>query len=151
MELIGPGAVAPPVSGVAFQDGPTALVFYKVTCPVCQMAAPKFEDLERAHPGRVVGVGQDPQPALREFGHDYGMASVRAVTDASPYAVSDAYGIASVPTVVLVDGDGVVAESVPLWDRNAFNRLSERLAGLVGSARIVASDPSDGLPETRPG
>ncbi len=150
MELITPGAVAPPVPGAAFDDGPTALVFYKVTCPVCQMAAPKFEELERAHPGRVVGVGQDPDPALREFGDDYGMASVRAVTDASPYPVSDAYGIDSVPTVVLVN-DGVVAESVPLWDRQAFNRLSERLSALAGSEQVVTSDPSDGLPETRPG
>ncbi len=58
------GDVAPPISGIGFGDGPVGLFFYKVTCPTCQMAAPPMHAFERAYPGRVLGIGQDPDPKL---------------------------------------------------------------------------------------
>lgn len=144
------GAPAPPVHGVTFVDGPTAVGFYKVTCPVCQMAAPKIEALGRAYPGRVVGVGQDPNGELERFGREFGMA-VPAVPDLPPYDVSNAFGIETVPTVVLVGGDGTVVDTVVSWDRDGYNRVSARLAELAGAEPVVVSEPSDGLPPFRPG
>jgi hypothetical protein len=43
------GSVAPAIAG-ASQDGPHGLVFYKVTCPTCQMAAAPVSGFERAYP-----------------------------------------------------------------------------------------------------
>jgi peroxiredoxin len=131
-------------------SGPTALFFYKVTCPVCQMAAPKVEAYERAYPGRIVGVGQDPEPSLRDFGRRHGM-SFGSVADLPPYGVSDAYGIEAVPTLFVVDMDGSVVEAVESWDRDGYNRASKALAGLTGLPFGPISDPSDGLPPFRPG
>ena len=61
MQALDPGSSAPPIPGVDFDTGPLALFFYKVTCPVCQLAAPKVAEFQRAYPGRIVGVGQDPE------------------------------------------------------------------------------------------
>ena len=150
MSPIRVGTAAPPISGVDFRPGPTAVVFYKVTCPVCQMAAPKVEVFERAYPGRIVGVGQDPLEALDAFSREFGMG-IPSVSDLPPYETSDAYGIEAVPTIFLVGADGVVLETVESWDRDGFNRVSARLAELTGRDPAIVSDASDGLPAFRPG
>jgi thiol-disulfide isomerase/thioredoxin len=145
---IAPGASAPPIEGVP-TDGARAIVFYKVTCPVCQMAAPKIQALADAYPGHVAAVGQDPPERLASFGDEYGM-SVVPVTDAPPYDASEAYGVRTVPTAFLVDG-GTVVDTVEGWDRAGFNRVAERLAGLTGAPYVPVSDAGDGLPPFRPG
>lgn len=144
------GQAAPPVPGVAFDDGPLAVAFYKVTCPVCQMAAPKIDAMARAYPGRVVGVGQDPPDALERFAREFGM-DVPAVPDLPPYEASNAYGIETVPTLFVIDGEATVADTVVSWDREGYNRASARLAELLGVEPETVSEPSDGLPSFRPG
>jgi len=42
-----------------WREGPVVLAFFKTTCPVCQMAAPKVQALAEAGV-RVVAVGEDP-------------------------------------------------------------------------------------------
>jgi hypothetical protein len=143
------GAVAPPVDGVAIR-GPHALVFYKVTCSVTQMAGPPISRLGEAYPGAVAGVGQDPPDALAAFAATYQWRFPQ-VPDVVPYAASDAYGIVSAPTVVVVDDDGRVADVVESWDRDGVNRASSTLAGLLHAAPVIVSEPADGLPEFKPG
>jgi hypothetical protein len=104
---------------------------------------------ERAYPGRVVGIGQDPPEALEDFTRELGMG-IGSLPDLPPYDVSNAYGILSVPTLFLVDAGGTVLESVGAWDREGFNRVSRRLAELVGAEPAVVSDASDGLPAFGP-
>jgi thiol-disulfide isomerase/thioredoxin len=148
--VIAVGEAAPLVPGLTFADGPVALIFYKVTCPVCQMAAPKVDAMARAYPGRVVGVGQDPPDELERFGREFGMG-VPAVPDLPPYDASNAYGIESVPTLFVIDRTGAVADAVVSWDRAGYNRASARLAELLGVDPATVSDSSDGLPPFRPG
>ncbi|MGE5459855.1 MAG: TlpA family protein disulfide reductase [Solirubrobacterales bacterium] len=150
MPPLGVGEPAPPVSGVAFGDGPVGLFFFKVTCPTCQLAAPKMAAFERAYPGRVVGIGQDPQDVLETFGEFHGMG-IRALEDRPPYEVSNAYGIVSVPTLIVVGDDGTVIESVGAWDREGFNRASERIASALGVDPAAISVEGDGLPSFKPG
>ena len=114
------GTAAPPVDGVEIR-GPHALVFYKVTCSVTQMAGPPLSRLGDAYPGAVAGVGQDPPEALASFASTYGWRFPQ-VPDLAPYTASDAYGIVSAPTVVVVDGDGRVADVVESWDRDEATR-----------------------------
>jgi len=148
--VIAVGDAAPLVPGVPFDEGPVALVFYKVTCPVCQMAAPKVDAMARAYPGRVIGVGQDPPGELERFGREFGM-DVSALPDLPPYDMSNAYGIETVPTLIVIDSAGDVADAVISWDRAGFNRASARLAELLGVEPAMVSDSSDGLPAFRPG
>lgn len=150
MATIEIGDVAPRVPGVPFGEGPVALFFYKVTCPTCQLAAPTMANFERAYPGRVVGIGQDPQDVLESFGEVHGMG-IRSVEDRPPYDVSNAYGIVSVPTLVLVAEDGVVRHVVGAWDREGFNEASRRIADALGVATEPISVEGDGLPDFKPG
>lgn len=144
------GAQAPGIRGVDFGAGPTAVVFYKVTCPVCQMVAPKVAALHDAFPGRVIGVGQDPVSELESFASEFGFGAP-STSDTDPYPISDSYGIEAVPTLVLVGSDGVVADVVQSWNRDGYNHVGDELAELTGRPTQVVSDPDDGLPPFRPG
>jgi AhpC/TSA family protein len=144
------GDVAPAVPGVAFGEGPVGLFFYKVTCPTCRLAAPKMQAFERAFPGRVIGVGQDPERELARFSSDHAM-EIRTIEDAPPYPLSNAFAVVSVPTLYLVGKDGRLLESVGAWDRSGFNRVARRIAELTGDEPVEVSTPADGLPDFKPG
>ncbi len=126
-----------------WQDGPVVLAFFKVTCPVCQMVAPMVQALADAGV-RVVAIGEDPSPKLRAYADRYGQ-KVPTVSEPPPYRVSTAYGVSAVPTVFLVDEEGVIKEAVGSWDRERWNRL----AAAAGARPI--SHEGDGLPSFRPG
>jgi hypothetical protein len=146
---IATGTRVPPVDG-ATREGPHVLVFFKVTCGTTQLATPAIERLGRAFPGRVVGVGQDPQPALDAFSKQYGL-TLPLVPDLDPYAASDAYGIVSAPTAIAVADDGTVLDVAESWDRDAWNRLAAEMAGALGVPATTVSDADDGLPDFKPG
>jgi len=124
-------------------EGPTVLAFFKVSCPVCHMVAPKVAALADAG-ARVVAVGEDPPPALARYARDRGQ-QVPTLSEPPPYAVSSAYGVVSVPTLFLVGDDGRVKDVVAGWDREGWNRL----AGAAGTGPVSAE--GDGLPIFRPG
>jgi peroxiredoxin len=143
------GSPAPSVIGVPPVEGPHVLFFHKVTCPVCQMAAPPVQRFSTAYPGRVFGVGQDPATKLAAFRSNHGV-TFEVTEDPPPYPASVAYGIRVVPTLVLVDG-GRVVDLVESWDREGLNGLSTRLASMLGADYRPISEPGDGLPPFRPG
>ena len=148
MTPLEPTSPAPEIPGVDL-GSPRALWFHKVTCPVCQLAAPVAQRLADAHADRVVGVGQDPAPKLTGFSREFG-TTFPVVADEAPYELSRAYGVRIVPTLVLVE-DGRIADVVESWDRDGYNRVARELADLTGSDAMTVSDPADGLPSFRPG
>ena len=109
------GTSAPGIAGMNL-EGAHALVFFKVTCGTTKLATPAIERLARAYPGRVAGVGQDPPADLEVFATTFGL-TLPLVPDLEPYAASDAYGIVSAPTAVVVDAEGVVAAVAESWDQ----------------------------------
>lgn len=124
-------------------DGPTVLVFFKVSCPVCQAVAPKVQAMADAGV-RVVGIGEDPPAALSTYAARFGQR-VPTVSEPAPYRVSSAYGLAAVPTLFLVDRAGLVQDTVGGWDRQGWNRVAVAAGG-----QAVSAD-GDGLPPFRPG
>lgn len=143
------GDRAPQVPG-APTDGARALVFFKVTCPTCQLAAPKLEAFQRAYSGHVHAVGQDPDAALAAFGDEYGF-SIPITSDGPPYDISNAFDIETVPTMIVIDAEAMVVDVVEAWDRDGLNRASTTLAALLDVAPALISEPSDGLPAFKPG
>lgn len=143
------GDQAPPVGTGPRAEGPRVMMFYKVTCPTCQISAPVAERLHKAFPDRFLGVGQDPSEKLDQFAQELDL-SFPAVADEPPYPLSDAYGVRTVPTVFVLD-DGAVVDVVESWDRDGWNRAAAKLGALVGASAEVVSWEGDGLPPFRPG
>ena len=132
---------------------PALLVFFKGSCPTCRMAMPVYGELVERYGDEVfvVAVSQDPlleaQPWLAEQGFD-GLA---LDDTADRYAASRAFGLASVPTAVLVDTTGEVADVVEGWNRDGANRLAARLGQITGRSTEPVSTPADGRPPQKPG
>lgn len=143
------GTEAPAIPGADLSDGPRTVLFYKVTCPTCQISAPVAERVNALAPDRFVAVGQDPPDSLRDYERRYG-ATFASVPDEPPYELSDAYGIRTVPTLFLVQ-DGRVQDVVESWDRDGWNRLAAKLALLTDRPAEAVSWEGDGLPPFRPG
>lgn len=149
MRPLEPGAPAPPIPDIQFADDPIALLFYKVTCPTCQLVAPVAERLASAAPGRLMGVAQDPPERVDAFAREYRL-TFPSVSDTEPYDTSNAYGIRTVPTLFVI-GKKAVAEVVESWDREGWNRVGAYFGSATGSASEPLSAEGDGLPPFRPG
>jgi hypothetical protein len=143
-----PGSAAPPIPGTAVEDGARAILFFKVTCPTCQVAGPPAERLAAAVPDGFVAVGQDPPDLLEAFRSEFG--DFPAIPDTEPYPISEAYGVRTVPTLFVLDG-GRVDDVVESWDRQGWNRVAARLGELTGRPVEPPSVEGDGLPPFRPG
>ena len=117
MALVSAGRIAPPfelrgIDGQSYsleqglQQGQVLLVFFKVSCPVCQYTLPFVDRLHKRLPGaRIWGVSQDDERASRLFGEEFGV-TFPILIDEEPWEVSDAYGLTHVPTYVLIASDG---------------------------------------------
>jgi hypothetical protein len=108
-----------------------------------------MDAFERAFPGAVIGIGQDPERELQRFTETYDLG-IASIEDAPPYPTSDAFGIVSVPTLFLV-ADGIVVDTVGAWEREGFNRVAAALAERLGTEPVLVSTPDDGRPGFKPG
>lgn len=144
---------APPVALAALADrGPALLFVYKGDCPASTLGAavlPRFA----AIPGLViVGLSQDgPEEALRFAAAQGWGGAVRALVDPEPWPVSDALGIASTPTWILVARGGRVKVVCEGWSRDDANALAARAAALAGAPPPLVARPNDEGPPFRPG
>jgi peroxiredoxin len=125
--------------------GPALLAFYKVSCPVCQLAAPYLERLAAGSGLQVVGISQDDDSATKGFNQRFGVTFPTLLDQSKEnYPASNAYGIASVPSLFLVEKDGGIAR--------AFSGFSKRDFEAVGQlAGVKPFLPEDNVPEWKAG
>ncbi len=114
----------------ALKRGPVALVFFKISCPVCQYTLPIFERVYRAHKGQanIVGISQNPKQDTALFMHEYGITFPVLLDDTRSYPVSNAYGLTNVPTSFLVSPEGEIEISSVGWSRQDLEEIHRRLA-----------------------
>lgn len=115
----------------ALRKGPVVLVFFKVSCPVCQYALPFIERVYRANRGggaTVLGVSQDDAKKTLAFMREFGVSFTVALDDTSHYAVSNAYGLTNVPTIFYIAATGEIELSVVSWSKRDVEAINERLA-----------------------
>jgi peroxiredoxin len=89
--------------------GPVLLVFYKISCPVCQLTLPF---LERIIGGQlqIVIVSQDDAAGTRRFQDRFRVTMPTLLdTEDEGYPASSAFGITHVPSLFLVEPDGTVS------------------------------------------
>lgn len=125
--------------------GPALLAFFKVNCPVCQLT---FPFLERIHTGEklpVYGISQNCAEDTRDFNRHLRITLPMLLdTDASGFAVSNAFGISSVPTLFLIEPDGTVSQVSEGWHKGD-------IANLGALAGVNPFRPTDSVPEAKAG
>jgi peroxiredoxin len=126
-------------------NGPALLVFFKVTCPICQLTLPF---LERIHAGGtlpIFGISQNDADDTRDFNREFGPTFPMLLdTEESRFAVSDAFGISSVPTMFLVESDGTISHVAEGWRKTEIEWIG-------GKAGVRPFRPSDYVPEWKAG
>ena len=138
----------------ARKQGPVALAFFKVSCPVCQMAFPFFERLHQAYRGKnvqVIGISQDSAQDTAAFSEEYGVTFPVALDDTKRYPASSAYGLTNVPTLFLISPEGKIEISSVAWSRDDLEAVSRRFAAAAGVDPKQIVRDSDGVPSFKPG
>ena len=124
--------------------GAALLAFFKVNCPVCQMTFPFLERLQSERLP-VYGISQNGPEDTRDFNRHFGLTMpILLDSEASGYAVSNAFGISSVPTLFLVEPDGTVSRVSEGWHKGDIAHFGE-LAG------VNPFRPNDSVPEAKAG
>jgi peroxiredoxin len=128
--------------------GPVLLVFFKSSCPVCQMTLPF---LERIHGGRapgslaIYGVSQDDAETTQEFCAEFGITFPMLLdTEESGYPASNAYGIGHVPSMFLVERDRNIA-----WSLEGF--VKREFVAVAGQAGVDPFAPGENVAEWKAG
>jgi peroxiredoxin len=105
-------------------QGRVLLVFFKVTCPVCQLTMPFLERLHVSGLLAICGISQNDAADTHEFNSYFGV-SFPTLLDAEDeeYPASNAYGISSVPSMFLVEADGAISRVIEGWNRMDMEAL----------------------------
>jgi peroxiredoxin len=125
--------------------GPVVLAFFKISCPVCQLAMPYLERLAGSSSLQVVAISQDDDSATRGFRQRFGITFPTLLDQSKEgYPVSNAYGISSVPSLFVVEKDGGIAASSTGFSKRDLESLGQR-------AGVQTFRPEDNVPEWKAG
>ena len=160
MELLAPGSRAPAFRLSHLEGGPAGgpaalaecaargrvlLVFFKVTCPVCQLTMPFLERLHASGTLQICGISQNDARDTREFNSYFGVTIPTLLdTEAEDFPASNAYGISSVPTMFLVEPDGTISRVIEGW-----NKLD--MEALGAAAGMTLFRPEENVPAWKAG
>ncbi len=138
----------------ALSRGPVILVFFKVSCPVCQYALPFVERIYQLHADKnvtIVGISQNGARDTTAFVKEYGITFPVLLDDASAYPVSNAYGLTNVPTVFWIGQDGGIEVSSVGWYRKDIDELNRKVAEKNRGTLMPIFEPGESVPEFRAG
>jgi peroxiredoxin len=114
--------------------GPVVAAFFKITCPVCQLTFPFLDRMHRGPHGagmQIFGISQDDPDSTREFTDEFGVTfPILFDTAESGYPAANAFNIAHVPSVFLIEPDGMISWTMEGFDKKALEALGSR-AGVV--------------------
>lgn len=138
----------------ALARGPLVLVFFKISCPVCQYTMPFLERIYQAYGNQtatLVGISQDKLGDTRDFLKEYGITFPVLLDDTQSYPVSNAFGLTNVPTIFWIGQDGKVEISSVGWSRKDVEQIHRRTGARNGRAPFPLFKPGDDVPDFRAG
>lgn len=128
----------------ALAKGPVLFVFYKGSCPVCQMTFPL---LQRISAGNlpIIAISQDSPADTEQFRKRFGV-TFPALLDRKEdgYPVSNAFGITNVPSLFLIEADGKISMA-----GSGFRKAD--LAALGQRSGVEIFHANENVPEWRAG
>lgn len=139
-------------SGLRDAEGKTAvLVFYKFSCPTCQLALPFLQKIYDAYGDAFyfVLIAQDDHENTAAFREEYKI-TIPTLLDLPPYPVSSSYELVSVPTIFLIDPDRRIQYSGEGFVKQELLNLADILSEKSGRPQIDLFAGAD-VPEWKPG
>jgi len=137
----------------ALAQGPILVVFFKVSCPVCQFAFPFLERLyhqAKEHGSNVWGVSQDGKEESARFAARFGV-SFPVLMDEKPYLLSRQYGLKFVPSLFLVAQNGSILASGDGFSKSDLIEIQGQFAAHFSFAPQPLFRPDEEVPQYRPG
>jgi peroxiredoxin len=133
--------------GEALQRGPVVLAFFKASCPTCQLTLPflqRLKDGEGEQAPQLIAVSQDDATGTAQF-HTRFQLSMRTVLDKAPaYPASNAFRIAHVPSLFLIEPGGRISMAVEGFSKADLEKLGERFG-------VAPFGTKDRVPVLQPG
>jgi peroxiredoxin len=125
--------------------GPVLLVFFKVTCPSCQLTLPFLDRIHNPERLSVYGLSQDGAEDTRDFNREFGVSFPMLLDrEEDDFPASNAYGVSNVPTLVLIERGGKVGRVIEGWQRKEIEWLG-------GQAGVTPFRDGDNVPEWKAG
>ena len=137
----------------ALKKGPVVAAFFKISCQVCQYTFPFMERLHQAYADEPVtfwGVSQDDARDTKDFCQEYGI-TFPALIDQKGYPVANAYGLTTVPTVLLIAPDGTVRVSGNGFSKKELEKISAELGRHFKKPPAQVFLPDEIVPDYKPG
>jgi len=129
----------------------SVLVFYKFSCPTCQLALPFLQKIYDAYGDALyfVAIAQDGPGDTEQFRRDYSI-SMPTLMDMSPYPVSRKYRLVNVPSIFLTNEDHKILYSGDGFVKQEILNLADVLAEKTGRPQIDVFENIP-VPEMKPG
>ncbi|HEY0702853.1 MAG TPA: TlpA disulfide reductase family protein [Candidatus Acidoferrales bacterium] len=164
MSILTAGKMAPPISlktldggsanlHDALKKGPVVAAFFKVSCPTCQFTAPFLERLHETYGGdkfTLWGISQDDAADTREFCKAFDV-EFPILLEAPGYALSNQYGITTVPTVFVINPDGKLESVTEGFAKADLEGIAAVAAKAKGVPATPLFKPSEHVPAVKPG
>ena len=116
--------------GLAGNDEKTRLlVFYKFSCPTCQLSLPFLQKMYEAYGDKVpiIAIAQDDQEKTASFRNEYGI-TIPTLLDLPPYPASRKFEIQSVPSLFLIGPNRKILYAGEGFVKQEFLNLADILA-----------------------
>jgi peroxiredoxin len=112
--------------GGLLQNGPVLLVFYKISCPVCQMTLPCLDRIAQGSL-QIVAISQDDASATRRFQARFG-GHMLTLLDRSQdiYPASNAFRISHVPSLFLIEPDRTISQVIEGFVKEELESIALR-------------------------
>jgi peroxiredoxin len=125
--------------------GKVLLVFFKISCPTCQLTLPFLERLHQGGRVAVTGISQDDADDTAAFSTRLGLTFPMLLDlEETNYLTSNAFQITTVPSLFLVSEAGAIEWTLHGFSRKALEALGHRVESTVFR-------PEDRVQELKPG
>ncbi|HEX5431161.1 MAG TPA: TlpA disulfide reductase family protein [Bryobacteraceae bacterium] len=142
--MLSAGSQVPQAAKDILPPGPILLALYKVSCPVCQMTLPFLERISRGSLP-VVAISQDDEKTTERFRQAYNLTLPSLLDKAKEgYPLGNAFGITHVPSLFLVEADGVISMAGSGFRKSEIEELGKR-------SGIAVFRPDENVPEWKAG
>jgi peroxiredoxin len=109
------------------KNGPVLVGFLKISCPTCQYTFPYLQRMADRGGLTVVGVSQDEAGPTRKFCQAFGVRfPVLLDSAAAGYPVSNAYKLTNVPSLFLIEPDGMISASFMGFSKADLEAIGSR-------------------------